>query len=152
MDWDSYFMNLVYVVAEKSKDRSSKVGCVIVGPDNEIRSTGYNGFPRGMDDSKEERYERPIKYKWTEHAERNAIYNAARAGISLKDCRLYQKWYPCCDCARAIVQVGIKEMIVDDRDNNEWKSEDHMKRWKDEMEISLKILTECGVNIRYWKC
>ena len=75
---DDRFMNLAYV-AEWSKDRSTKVGCVVIGPDREVRSMGYNGFPRGINDEIERRHARPDKY--TEHAERNAIYNAARVGV-----------------------------------------------------------------------
>jgi dCMP deaminase len=87
--WDKFFMDMAKLVASKSKDRSRKVGCVIVGPDNEVRSVGYNGFPRGIADHIEWRHERPAKYKWTEHAERNAIYNSARAGIRTEGCRIY---------------------------------------------------------------
>lgn len=94
------------------KDRSRNVACVIVGPDHEIRSTGYAGFPRGLDDTKEERHQRPAKYKWTEHSERNAIYNAARIGIPVEGCTIYVPWYPCVDCARAIIQSGIKRLVV----------------------------------------
>lgn len=111
MDWDDYFCSMLPLVASKSKDNSVKIGAIIVGPDHEIRSTGYNGFPRGIID-KPARFERPEKYVWTEHAERNAIYNAARIGVSLKDCTLYLNWWPCPDCARGIIQVGIKEVII----------------------------------------
>ena len=109
MEFYEYFIKLADVVAEKSKDRSTKVGVVVVGPDREIRSTGYNGFPRGINDDIDERHERPAKYDWTEHAERNAVYNAARMGQSLKDCTMYFNWEPCpcVDCARAIIQAGI---------------------------------------------
>lgn len=108
--WDNYFMALARLVATKSKDRSTQVGCVIVGPNNEVRSTGYNGFPRGVDDEIVARHHRPAKYLWTEHAERNAIYNAARHGTALEGCRIYLPWMPCMDCGRAIVQSGITEV------------------------------------------
>ena len=75
--WNSRFMDLARLVAGWSKDTSTKVGCVIIGPDKEIRSTGYNGFPRGVDDTIPAGHERPAKYDFTEHAERNAIYNAS---------------------------------------------------------------------------
>ncbi len=110
-DWDMRFLALARHVAEWSKDRSRKVGCVIVGPDHEVRSLGYNGFPRGVNDDAAERYERPAKYSWTEHAERNAIYNAARIGVSLRGCTAYLPWYPCMDCARALVQAGIWRLV-----------------------------------------
>ena len=100
--WDRYFMGLAVQAATLSKDESTKLGCVIVGPDREIRATGYNSFPRGVNDDRPERQGRPLKYKWFEHAERNAIYNAARVGVSLKGCVLYCAWPPCTDCARGI--------------------------------------------------
>jgi len=84
MNWDEYFVAIAELVCFRSKDRSTKVGAVIVGPDNEIRSTGYNSFVRGINDTIEERQQRPEKYFWFEHAERNAIYCAARHGASLK--------------------------------------------------------------------
>lgn len=141
-NWDSYFIGLAKLVATRSKDRSTKVGCVIVGPDNEIRSTGYNGFPRGVYDDAPERHERPAKYLWTEHAERNAIYNAARAGIALKGCRAYLAWFPCMDCARAIVQSGIIELIANEPDLNDPK-------WGKEFDDALQMFAEAGVAIRY---
>jgi len=108
-NWDRKFMRVAEQIARWSKDHSRKVGCVVVGPNHEVRATGYNGFPRGIDDSVGARYERPAKYKWTEHSERNAIYNAARTGVSLDGCTLYvTTLYPCVDCAQAIVQVGIR--------------------------------------------
>lgn len=112
--WDETFINLCKTISERSKDSSSKLGAVIVGPDKEIRSTGYNCFPRNVNDNNPKRLERPLKYFWIEHAERNAIYNAARVGVSLKGCKLYCNWIPCADCARAIIQVGIIEVIAED--------------------------------------
>ena len=89
-DWDQRFMELALHVATWSKDRSTKVGCVIVGQYNEIKAVGYNGFVRGSDDSVDARHERPAKYDWTEHAERNAIYQAARCGVSLNGAKMYR--------------------------------------------------------------
>ena len=68
MNWTEYFLNIAEQVKLKSKDKSTQIGAVIVGVDNEVLSTGYNSFPRGLDDSKEERQERPEKYFWFEHA------------------------------------------------------------------------------------
>src|ERR1700719_2153770 len=112
VDWDERFFNLARHVGEWSKDRSRKVGCVIVGPYHEIRGIGYNGFPRGIDDAAFERHERPTKYLWTEHAERNAIFQAARIGTPLDGCTMYLPWFPCMACARAIVQVGIARLVA----------------------------------------
>jgi dCMP deaminase len=89
MNWTEYFLKIAEQIKLKSKDESTQIGAVIVGKDNEILSTGYNSFPRGLDDSKKERQERPEKYFWIEHAERNAVYNAARIGVSLKNSTIY---------------------------------------------------------------
>jgi len=111
--WHAYYLGVCRSLALRSKDPATQIGCVIVGPAHEIRSTGYNSFPRGIRDSIPERLERPEKYLWIEHAERNAIYNAARAGTPLQDCTIYVEVTPCMDCARAIVQAGIARVIVD---------------------------------------
>jgi dCMP deaminase len=119
-NWHEYFFSIVKEAASRSKDKSVQVGCVVVGPDNEIRSTGYNGFPRGIDDSKKERYERPLKYRYTGHAEANSIAQAARVGTPLKDCTIYIPGLPCCNCTIAIIQAGIKHIVYD---------EDNWKKW-----------------------
>lgn len=104
-------------ISYQSKDRSTKVGCVIVSPHNTILSTGWNGFPRGVIDTDEAKHERPAKYEWTEHAERNAIFNAARQGISLEGATAYLNWepYPCVECCRALVQSGVVRIVGPNR-------------------------------------
>jgi hypothetical protein len=94
--WDQRFMMLAHQIAHWSKESGRRVGAVIVGPDKEIRSTGFNGFPRGVRDDIPERHSRETgaKYLWSSHAERNAIYNAARIGVSVKGCVMYVPWYP----------------------------------------------------------
>ena len=112
-EWLRYFINIAEQVKLKSKDRSTQIGAVIVGKDKEIRSTGYNSFPRGLDDEVPERQERPEKYYFFEHSERNAIYNAARVGIPLDESVIIvTSGIPCADCARAIINSGIKSFIV----------------------------------------
>ena len=113
--WDQYYLDICKVVATRSKDPNTQVGCVIIGPNREIRSTGYNSFPRGIRDDVPERLERPTKYLWIEHAERNAICNAARAGTATEGCTIFVEIMPCMDCARAIVQAGIVEVVVSSR-------------------------------------
>jgi dCMP deaminase len=144
-------MGMLAQIASRSKDPNTKVGCVVVGPDHEIRSTGYNSFPSGVLDTVPERLVRPIKYKYIEHAERNAIYNAARIGVSLKGCTIYQTWYPCSDCARGIIGSGIDEIVIDDNDDNPWKSAESDARWKEDMDIARQMLLEGNVSIRYWR-
>ena len=94
LSWDEMFILQAALIAQKSKDPSTKVGCVIVGDDNAILSMGFNGFPRGVDEHNSARWKRPEKYNWVEHAERNAIYNAARHGINLFGARAYLNWEP----------------------------------------------------------
>lgn len=139
-DWDKYFMMICDIVALRSKDTSMKVGCVIVGTGKEILSTGYNSFPRGINDYVQSRYERPEKYMWFEHAERNAIYNAARNGVQLLDSTIYTNFFPCPDCARAIISVGCKKLV--------YQETDIPSRWEQQMERSRQMLVEAGVEIQ----
>lgn len=131
-------------VAQWSKDRSSKVGAVIV-KDREIVTTGYNGFPRGCDDDVDERHDRPEKYHWTLHGELNAVINAARQGKSTLGCDMYLNWYPCDRCSGVIVNSGIKKIFCDEEPN--WNDE----RWGDDFKRAEKILNEGGVEVVFMK-
>lgn len=107
--WDKRFFDLCDLVASWSEDTSRKIGAVVIGPSHEIRSIGFNGLPRGVKNTPEvNSRENGEKYYWFEHSERNAIYNAARMGVSLKGCIIYCNLFPCSDCARAIIQSGIE--------------------------------------------
>ena len=146
MNWTEYFLSLAEVVKLKSKDQSTQIGAVVVGEGKNVLSTGYNSFPRGLDDSLQERQERPEKYFWIEHAERNAIYNAALEGVSLKNSTIYlTSGLPCMDCARAIVNSGIKivwcKRVCTTKNKEKWE-ESQMK--------SLQLLNECGVEVCYY--
>jgi dCMP deaminase len=146
MNWTEYFLNIAEQVKLKSKDESTQIGAVIVGIDNEVLSTGYNSFPRGMDDSKQERQERPEKYFWFEHAERNAIYNAARVGTALKNSTIYlTSGVPCMDCARGIVNSGIK--VVWCKRVCTTKNKD---KWEESQLKSIQLLNECGVQVMFY--
>ena len=138
--WDKRFLELAEYISTWSKDESTKVGCVIVGPNREIRSIGYNGLPRYCKDNVDKRHKRPLKYKWFEHATRNAIYNAASFGAPLNDCTMYTQFYPCCDCARAIVQSGILELVT-------WKPDWEHERWGDDFKIVHEMLNETNVEV-----
>ena len=140
--WNLRFMGLAQLIATWSKDNSTKVGCVIIGPDKEVRSMGYNGFPRGVDDSISERKERPAKYDFTEHAERNAIYNACLYGASVRNCVLYVTFPPCVDCARGIIQSGIREVIYLDMPADKTQK---IAGWRDQLATSFQMFKEAGV-------
>lgn len=145
-NWDEYFMQMIPLVASRSLDPNTKIGAIITDNQNCIVSTGYNSFCRGANDNKPERYERPEKYKWIEHADRNAIYTAARKGISVEGCTMYLPGLPCIDCARGIVQSGIKRVVYDYDKQKAWDS----PRYKDDFDTSLQILREGKVYIIAW--
>ncbi len=146
MNWTDYFLNIAEAIKLKSKDKSTQIGAVIVGKDNEILSTGYNSFPRGLDDSIEERQERPEKYFWFEHAERNAIFNAARIGVSLKNSTIYiTSGIPCMDCARGIVNSGIKTVWCKYTCTTKNK-----EKWEESQKRSLQLFDECGVQVFFY--
>lgn len=146
MNWTEYFLGIAEQVKLKSKDKHTQIGAVIVGEDNEVLSTGYNSFPRGMDDSKEERQERPEKYFWFEHAERNAIYNAARIGVSLKNSTIYlTSGLPCMDCARGIVNSGVKVVWC-----KRVCTTKNKEKWEESQVKSMQLLNECGVQVFFY--
>jgi len=150
-DWDQLYMTMCYLIAMRSRDPSTHVGSVIVDSDNVLISTGYNSLPRGIEpDIEKKRLSREggEKYYWIEHAERNAIFNAARRGTQLKGCKLYVPWTPCTDCARAIIQTGISEVIVH-KNGQEFYDKNTNGRWKD-MEDRVKFMfIESGVLMQY---
>ncbi len=147
MNWLEYFIGIAEQIKLKSKDIKTQIGVIIVGPDNETRSTGYNSFPRGIDDSIAERQERPEKYFWFAHAERNSLYNAARVGIPVGGCVMYMTCgVPCADCAIGIINSGISIIWVNrvEQDGNNQKWLEHSKR-------SLQMFKEAGVIVKWWK-
>ena len=139
--WDRRFIDLALHISGWSKDPSTKVGCVVVGEDREIRSTGFNGFPRGIEDSMERLEDRELKYPLICHAEENAIMHAARIGISLKDCTAYVTWPPCTRCARSLIQAGVSEIIYP-------KGIDIPDRWIQDFDLSLKMFKEAAVKTK----
>lgn len=146
MTFHNYFIDLCYAIARKSKDTSVKVGAIIVGRENQIVSTGYNGFPRRIKE-KFSRQERPAKYLWTEHAERNAIYQAAMNGVSVNRCLIYTPWLPCADCARAIIQSGIKTVVTDGNAVEFTSSGDAERdeKWKESQKVTSIMFEEAGI-------
>jgi len=193
-NWDNYFIQMSTLVASKSKDDSTKVGCVIVSSDHTVLSMGYNGFPRGVrettfetcnwchgvgrkrslgcdivpttpreeyrdclvcnatgkkltDDIDPDRWhKRPEKYQWVEHAERNAVFNAARKGIRLEGGIAYLNWepIPCSDCTRALIQAGIVEIVGPNIPFGGHGAGTHYHV----SEISREMLKEAGVRVR----
>jgi dCMP deaminase len=143
IDWDSIYMTMAYLIAMKSKDLSTHVGAVIIGSNNEVRSVGFNGMPIGINDDMLERQNKPEKYYWMEHAERNAIF---LSNSLVRGCRMYTNGIPCADCARAIIQAGIVEVIVD----KVW-DDNNVDIWKESAERTKVMFSEAGVKLRFWE-
>ena len=140
-DWDGRFLGLAAHIAGWSKDPSTQVGCVIVGPDREVRSTGFNGLPRGIADTQERLEDRELKYLLICHAEENAIMHAARIGMSVKGCTVYVTWPPCTRCARSLIQAGVSEAIFP-------ASAEVPERWRGDFTLAKDMLAEAGVTLR----
>lgn len=141
MIWNQRYLNIAKQIASWSKDPSTKVGAVIVGDKNQIISQGYNGFPRGFKDSLDRLYNRETKYKFTIHAEANALYNALYNGVSVNGTSIYVHGLPVCvECAKAIIQSGIKRVVYDSLPKENWKQSN---------EDALKLFSEAGVDVVY---
>lgn len=144
LEWDKYFLQMARLVALKSKDPSTKCGCVIT-KENAVITAGYNGLPCGMEYTDAVNV-RPYKYLVYEHAERNAIYLAAKNGNSVNYATAYVTGPPCADCARALVQAGIMDVVIPVKHNFVDRMND--PQWKASCEQALNILEECDVDFR----
>lgn len=141
ISWDEYFMGVALLSAQRSKDASTQVGACIVNTDNKILSVGYNGMPTGCPDDempwqREGNSPLETKYFYVCHAELNAILN--NDGGSLRNARIYVTLFPCNECAKAIIQCGIKEVIyLSDKYSD-----------TDEVKASKKMFDMAGVSYR----
>ena len=143
INWDEYFMGIAVLSGLRSKDPATKVGACIVDNDNKVVSIGYNGMPRGLDETQlswNRGEDLDSKYLYVCHAEFNAILNT-RGGSTLNNCRLYVTLFPCNECAKAIIQTGIKEVIYLD---NKHKGEVNIR-------ASEKLLNLAGVKITHYE-
>jgi dCMP deaminase len=131
-------MDMAILVAQRSKDPSTKVGCVVVSEDKIVVATGYNGLPRGVQD-RSERMERPAKYLWTSHAEENAVAQSARVGAKLKGGTAFVTHHPCSRCARSLIQAGITRVVIG---GGKTSMPD------EEFEVARIMFKEAGVNVR----
>lgn len=140
------FMEVAKSIAEQfSKDTSTKVGALVTTMDGSPLSWGYNGMPRGVNDDVPERMERPEKYLWMEHAERNAIFNACRSGTSLLGSRIFVTGLvPCMDCARGIIQSGIKEIYLE---KSAFDNREQAYVWAEGFPKTMGMLAEANVKV-----
>lgn len=142
--WDKRFLNLAGQIATWSKDPSTKVGAVAVGSKGQILAQGYNGFPRGINDSADRLKHRQAKYLFVVHAEMNCIYNATYNGVSLDGATLYIQGLPCCaECAKGIIQVGVARVVTKGLDDST------PDRWLESNKITEELFAEAGVVYDY---
>lgn len=131
----------------RSKDRSTKVGAVALDDAMVIKGSGYNGFPRGVDDYRDERHERPAKYRWTVHAEMNVIAQAARPvleGTTL----ILTSLHPCAICAGMLIQAGVKRVVAPEirhPGTGELRFD-----WSEDEKIAFDMLSEAGVDVYFY--
>jgi dCMP deaminase len=124
-----------------SKDQYKKVGALFLMKESyQILTSGYNGMPRGIDETVLERWDRPLKYKYIEHAERNCIYNASRHGVPLNNSICIVTMFPCVDCTRALIQVGISLLVT-------IHPVFEHPRWGTEHILSSELLEEAGIHV-----
>ena len=139
-NWGNRYISLAKEISTWSKDPSRKIGAVAVGEKGQILAQGYNGFPRGILDSADRYNDRPTKYKYVVHAEMNVVYNATFNGVSLNGARLFVYGLPVCsECAKGIIQVGIKSVTV--------FSEDEVPEiWTNSWDTTQNMFKEAGVS------
>ncbi len=142
LSFDEWFMKHVYLTSEKSRDPRTKIGAVLV-KDKHIISSGFNGFPMGIDDLIERYDDRETKYKYVVHAEQNSILVAARFGISIMDTTLYTNGIPCHSCMKSVIQGGIKDIVI----HKQWPEMVHSE-WIESIKISKIMMREAGINLK----
>lgn len=138
-DWVKKYIELAEHISTWSKDPNTKIGAVAVGAHGQILSQGYNGFPRGIEDSEHRLNDRTLKYRYVVHAEQNCIYNATLNGVSLKGADLYVFGLPICsECAKGVIQVGVKRVFM-------CHPTDISIKWHDSMVQSIDMFNEAGI-------
>ncbi|AKX33921.1 deoxycytidylate deaminase [Spiroplasma litorale] len=150
IDWDTYFLAMVKLNAMRSKDPDTQVGAIIVNDLKHIVSTGYNGLPRGLDDDKypwsRNGEIENSKYAYVVHAELNAILSS---GTSVRDCTLYTSLFPCNECAKSIIQAGIKKIIYSNDKYNETALNKIAKKMFKDAKVETIYKKEVFIEIKY---
>lgn len=140
--WDQRFLKLAEEVASWSKDPSRKVGAVAIGAKGQVLAQGYNGFPRGIDDSHSRYYNRQRKYELVVHAEMNVIFNATYNGVSLDGATMYVTGLPVCsECAKGIIQVGVRRVVMKDIEIPD--------SWQDSWRKTQEMFNEANVQFEF---
>lgn len=138
-EWNQRYLKLAYEVGQWSKDPSKKIGAIAVGAKGQVLAQGYNGFPRGIRHSQKRLNDRELKYKYVVHAEMNLIYNASYNGTSLDGSTVYVTGLPVCsECAKGLIQVGVKQVIMP-------KQDDIPEKWQESFKLTMELFQEAGV-------
>lgn len=139
VDWDTKYLRLAKEVSTWSKDPSTRVGAVAIGSKGQVLAQGYNGFPRGIHDSESRLTDREEKYKFVVHAEMNCIFNATYNGVSLDGATIYVTGLPVCsECAKGLIQVGIKKVVMP-------RIDDMPEKWRESWKLSQAMFDEAGI-------
>ncbi len=149
ISWDQYFMSVAKLSGLRSKDPNTQVGACIVSQENKIVGVGYNGLPIGLADSDFPWQQREgeldeTKYAYVVHAELNAILNAIK---ELKGCRIYVSLFPCHECAKAIIQAGIKEIVYEDDKYTGTPSDNASKKMLDGAGVSYRKVNRVELSV-----
>ncbi len=140
--WALRFLRIAREVSKWSKDPSTKIGAVAVGPDRNIIATGYNGFPKGIEDTEERLNNRELKYSLVVHAEMNCVYNANLNGVSLRSSTIYIYGLPCCsDCAKALIQCQVIEVV--------YTAPKKVPRWQESSKLAMDMFREANIPVEY---
>lgn len=142
---DELFMREVYLVASRSRDPRTKIGAILV-KDDDVISSGFNDFPRKVDNLKYRYEDRETKYSFIVHAEHNAILNAARKGQSTLDSTLYTNGIPCCECAKACIQAGITKIIC----HSQWPNLTHSDKWIKSVALTDVMFKESQIKVEWF--
>lgn len=138
--WDKKYIRLAREISSWSKDPSKQIGAVAIGEKGQVLAQGYNGFPRGIEDTDERLNHRQTKYKYVVHAEMNCIYNATYNGVSLNGSTMYIYGLPVCsECAKGLIQVGIKRVVSTPI------TDATPETWVESTKLTKEIFEEAGV-------
>jgi dCMP deaminase len=143
LKWHGRYLELAQQIASWSKDPSSKIGAIAVGSKGQVLAQGYNGFPRGIEDTESRFENKELKYKYVVHAEMNLIYNASYNGVSLDGSTVYVTGLPVCsECAKGLIQVGVQQVIMPTQ-------EDTPDKWVQSFKLSKELFEEAGVHWQF---
>lgn len=137
-------LRTAYQIATQSRDTSNQNGATLVSACGEVIGHGVNNFAMGVEFNVERAESRPEKYRYFEHAERNSIYQAARAGASTMGSTMFCPWAACCDCARGIINAGVHTLVMH-RERMQMTPE----RWREDVNEALSMMEEAGVQLLY---